>query len=399
MKYTFIISLLFSLCLFSCIGDKEQESKDLERVVLIYCAGDTNLSYSLGRISEKIREGWEYTGNRCLIYYDANNDVPKLLSIRGGCSETPTPYIEVVESYEEENSASPEVFARVIARVKELYPAPSYGLIFTSHASGWLPEGTLQNPSRSIGQDKDSITMADGSSEMELSDFAKSIPNGTFDYIIFEACLMAGVEVAYELKDKTDYILASSAELLEPGFVDVYSNTIRYLMDNNLSISKALEYFGKDYYQHTMEQSGAWQSTTLSLVKTAELEKLAEISARVLAKESESEVDINSLQHFDRPGSYGDSPASPKYFDMEEYIETLATTNEYKEFTTQFTASVIWRAATPTFMMGFNGFAINRHCGLTIYIPQTLFPKLNEAYKQTTWQRRMFAVTYKSQAL
>jgi len=394
MKNSFIISILLSFCLSfclsSCVDDEKQEPKDLERVVLIYCAGDNNLSSALGRISEQIRKGWEYTGNRCLIYYDANNDVPKLLSIRGGCCANPKPYIEVVESYEEENSASSKVFARVIGRVKELYPAPSYGLIFTSHASGWLPEGALQNPSRSIGQDKDSITMANGSSEMELSDFAKAIPAGTFDYIIFEACLMAGVEVAYELKDKADYILASSAELLVPGFVDVYSKAHRYLMDNNLPIDKALEHFASDYYKHTMDQSGAYQSTTLSLIKTAELEKLAEISASVLEKETNSKVDITSLQHFDRPGIYGDSPRSPKYFDIEEYIQTLATPNEYKEFTAQLAASVIWKAATPTFMMDYNGFAINRHSGLTIYIPQPLFPELNEAIQHTAWHQRIY---------
>ena len=391
MKYPFVLSLILSFCISSCIEDEKQEPKDLERVVLIYCAGDNNLSYSLGKIAEQISKGWEYTGNRCLIYYDSKNDVPKLLSIRGGCCENPTPYIEVVESYEEENSASAAVLERVIKRVKELHPAPSYGLIFTSHASGWLPEGSLKNPTRSIGQDNDLGSMADGSSEIELCDFAKAIPDSTFDYIIFEACLMAGVEVAYELKNKTAYILASSAELLEPGFVNVYSKTHRYLMNNKLSIPKALESFATDYYKHTMEQSGAWQATTLSLIKTSELEKLADISTKVFTSESENKINIKNLQRFDRPGSYGDSPASPKYFDMQEYIEQLSPSEQNIQFAEQMEKTVIWKAATPEFMITYNGFKIKRHCGLTIYIPQTLFPDLNEAYENTTWQKKIKA--------
>lgn len=387
---TVIILLIF--CLSSCVEGEREEPKDLERVLLIYCAGDNSLSSSLASIAEEIRKGWEYTGNRCLIYYDAVDDVPKLLSIRGGCCETPTPYIEVVESYEEENSTSPEVFARVIHRVKEQHPAPSYGLIFTSHGSGWLPEGALQNPTRSIGQDKDLGTTASGSSEMEISDFVKAIPGDiTFDYIIFEACLMAGIEVAYELKDKANYILASSAELLVPGFKDVYSIAHRYLMNNNLSTSAALSSFARDYYDHILELDLGlvYQSTTLSIIKTADLEKLAEISANILAREGEMKVDINSLQHFDRPGIYGDYPVSPKYFDMEEYIENIATPDEFEEFTGQLSKAVIWKEASPTFMIGAGGFPIKRHCGLTIYIPQALFPKLNEAYKHTAWSKRI----------
>ena len=41
---------------------------------------------------------------------------------------------------------------------------------------------------------------------------------------------MAGVEVAYALRNKTDYLLASSAELLSPGFVPIYAHTLPSLM-------------------------------------------------------------------------------------------------------------------------------------------------------------------------
>lgn len=86
--------------------------------------------------------------------------------------------------------------------------SPSYGFIVFSHASGWLPQGTLTSP-LSIIMDK--------KQEMELSDFAQAIPDKTFNYIIFEAYFMSRIEVAYELKKKSDYILASLAEILSPG--------------------------------------------------------------------------------------------------------------------------------------------------------------------------------------
>lgn len=39
---------------------------------------------------------------------------------------------------------------------------------------------------------------------MEVSNLAKVIPYMSFEYIIFEACYMAGIEIAYELKDKAN---------------------------------------------------------------------------------------------------------------------------------------------------------------------------------------------------
>ena len=70
-------------------------------------------------------------------------------------------------TYDQENSASPQVLKRVINDVTRLYPAKSYGLIVFSHGSGWLPPHTLVNGSRSI--------IIDNDNEMEITDFAMAL--------------------------------------------------------------------------------------------------------------------------------------------------------------------------------------------------------------------------------
>lgn len=73
---------------------------------------------------------------------------------------------------------------------------------------------------RSLGWDDGVGEDAPGSmphAEMELEEFAAAIPDGQLDFIVFEACLMAGVEVAYVLRGKTDYILSSAAEIVSPA--------------------------------------------------------------------------------------------------------------------------------------------------------------------------------------
>lgn len=387
IKYILVIA---SLLLSSCIKeDYEGPNPDLpSRTMVVYLGGDNSLSATLTEEVEALRQGWTYTGNRCLIYLDAADATPKLLSLRGGCRTYPEPFVEMVAEYPEKNSASAAVLSQVIDDAVRLCPADSYGLIFTSHASGWLPEKTLSNPTRSIGVDMDPGTVATGATEMELADFAAAIPDGQFEFIIFEACLMAGVEVAYELRNKADYILASSAELLVPGFVPIYKNSLRFLFNTEHTVEQSLSAFAQAYYRYVDSQNGAHCSTTLSILKTENVDALAALTGEVLANNPfEGIANISTLQHFDRPGSYGDSPVLPRYFDFAQCVEQVATPSEYAEFENILNGIVVWKASTGTFMTGYNGFDIKRHCGLTTYIEQPEFVKLNASYRQTAWWR------------
>ena len=93
---------------------------------------------------------------------------------------------------------------------------------------------------------------------------------------------------------------------------------------------------------------------------------------------------LGKLQHFDRPGSYGDIPARPRYFDFGQYMAYLAPERQ-ADLDALLRKTVVWKAATPEFMAGYNGFTILTHSGLTTYIEQDEFPELNAAYKKTAW--------------
>lgn len=133
----------------SCIKDDHTDSEPTfpSRTVLIYMAGDNSLSGETAQKIEALRRGWQWTGNKCLVYVDTPEGA-RLLRLRGGCQVTPEAYVETVREYGRENSASAEVFGRVLREVMSDYPADGYGLVFFSHGSGWLPAGRLQNPSR-----------------------------------------------------------------------------------------------------------------------------------------------------------------------------------------------------------------------------------------------------------
>ena len=372
----------------SCIKDDHTDSEPTfpSRTVLIYMAGDNSLSGETAQKIEALRRGWQWTGNKCLVYVDTPEGA-RLLRLRGGCQVTPEAYVETVREYGAENSASAETFARVLREVAAEYPADSYGLIFFSHASGWLPAGALQNPaprSRSVGVDDGDA----GRAEMDIAEFAAAIPGGMFDFIVFETCLTAGVEVAYELRGKSDYMLASSAEIISPGFTPVYPSALRLLCDTSVEMRTALEGFGRAYMDYVVANyTGARRSATLSLTDIREISPLAARMQAALRTHSAEAPDLSRLQHFDRPGSYGDSPALPRFFDLGEWAELRVAPAGYAALRAQLERTVVWKAATETFMNGYNGFAIRRHSGLTTYVEQDAFPDLNEAYRRSAWYR------------
>lgn len=356
---------LFSACLlcltgFSCQQEEVRSETEFTRTVMVYLARESNLSGTSEEKKLAMLQGWDGTGGYLVIYEDVTGQPPCLMEAYRENGEN---RLAVVQTYEEENSASPEVFGRVIREIKDNYPADSYGLVFFSHASGWLPEHALVTP-RSVGQDEEQV--------MELADFAGVIPDGLFDFILFEACFMAGVEVAYELKDKTRLILASAAELLSSGFKEIYASDMNLLFKKEADLTG----FAAKAFDYINTRTGTFRSGTISVIRTAGLDPLAGWLRTVLTEE-EPRQQVDGLQPFER--YYG------LVFDLEDYFGSRVREDEQDHLHQLVEDCLLYRAATPEFMLPYQGFSITTHCGLTSYVPQEKYPGLNKAYKALTW--------------
>jgi hypothetical protein len=366
MRTWLLTGLFIVIFLASC-----REAHDLlpaaERILIVYLGGDNDLSSETYQKTEALKLGWTAENNhrhRLFIYRDAAIAAPMLMEINSRNGQT---VVDTVEVYGEENSASAEVFARTVNKIRNKYPSKSYGLLFFSHASGWLPQGALTNPElRSVGMDKNK--------EMELADFARAIPDKTFEYIVFEACFMAGVEILCELRNKTDYILASSAEIVSPGFTAIYLTSLGFLLNGNLTA------FAEQAFDYFNLQIGVMKSATFSIIKTDGVQALAEFVAENC--HLDKQLDVRKIQHFDRFQSYR------LFFDFEHYYSQLLDSDEENR-TLQILIDkcVVWKKATPSFLSGSSGFVINKYSGMTGYIPQDGFPALNLKYEETEWRR------------
>lgn len=356
----------FMCLLFSCEHDDSDIIQPTNHVLLVYMGGDNNLSDETYEKLDAICTGWKaHHTNHLLIYMDANNATPSLIEI---IKENGSNTKKIIENYEEENSASSEVFARVVQKVKTLYPAQSYGLIVFSHASGWLPEGSLNRPKSVI---------IDQKREMELKDFANAIPDNMLDYIVFEACFMSGIEVAYELKDKADYIVASAAEIVSPGFTPTYPYAINRLFENGHNLTG----FTDDVFGYFNAQQDYKNSGTFSVIKTSKLDELARFVRNNC--DLNKEVNIKDIQRFDRYSYI-------LFFDFEDYYSRLLETEiQQQELKELISNCVIHKVSTKNFMIQSNGFEIKKYSGLTTYIKQERFPVLNEKYKDLEWSKAL----------
>lgn len=359
MRFYFFIGILLSV-LTACHDDDHPEVK--QRTVIVYLGVDNNFSAEGAQKIKALTEGWQgnYNGD-LLVYADAGEAV--LVHIHE--NKNGKAFADTIREYGSVNSADPALFSKVLSEVKEQFPADSYGMVVLSHGSGWLPKGQLAAPA-SIIQDR--------YNEMEFLDFADAIPM-TLDFIVFDACFMGTIEVAYELKEKVKYIVASPAEVLSPGFV--YKSMMGHLMQPE----PRLEAVAKEFYDYFNAMSGFWQSATVSVVKTDELENIAGFLAGLGDITDSERVNLREIQQY----GYG---SHFLFCDMGDYISRWAP-EQYGRFSDLLDRAVIYKAATPGYYSSGNTEynKIRTYSGLAMYIPQADYAFLNGEFRKLKWAK------------
>ena len=392
-----------------------------KRNILFYIATDADATIDRDTPAKinQIRAGWQPDQGEMLIYVDRRGQGALLLQMNNILTDG-FYGVDTLDVYGVENSADAVIFTRMIDKLLS-YPADSYGLLFFSHASGWLPAGALNNP-RSSEINRQQIELLNPSEvdlrtlvidngggpryEMEYDDFAAAIPDNSLDFIIFEACLMADVMSMYELRNKAEYVLVSSAEIVSPGFSHIYINDIMRLYNTKESIETVVSGFAQAYHDFIVTQfpeNNELCSSTLGLIKMSEIQNLATTVKTALnnTKIDESTLTVNEIQRFDRLSLISSGQRSYRYFDLDHVIENLASGSQYAAFRTQMDKTVVWKASTKRFLLGnygngnpyytrYDGFFIERHSGLSTYIEQEIYPVLNAAYQNSAWYRAIY---------
>lgn len=308
-------------------------------------------------------------------------------------------------------AATKEMLSEVLNFVKEKFPARHYGMLVSSHATGWTPEMYCYNPPDKSpaggwkAREKDFVPLDKylddrpltksigahfhGSSanmdEIDLTDFAAAIPFH-LDFLVFDCCLMGGVEVAYELREKCDKICFSQTEILAGGMD--YTTMISHIFDNEEVNMNGIAF---DYYiKYAMEESEVNRSATISVVDCRKLEPLAEIIRRnkdaidALAQSTTR----NRVQKYFR-SSY--SRNHGMFFDLEDIlIKSTAPDSELQALNTALKDCIVCKYATPSFLTSLR---IDNHSGLSMYLPDPGRRILNQHYTTLAWNKATGLIT------
>ncbi|MBM6805537.1 hypothetical protein H6A24_03340 [Bacteroides caecicola] len=254
-------------------------------------------------------------------------------------------YIET-EGY---NATDPEVMAQVFRDMQTAAPSNSYGLIFGSHASGWMPASATV--SRAFGDDDGySINIP------ELRDvLTNSFASGNLDFILLDACMMGSVEVAYELRNVADYCIASVMETPASGFP--YQRMFHYLSDTDVDYQRICTAF-TDYYQ------SGWG--TCAAIDCSRLDNLADAVTGELQNHA---ADISTLD-YQNIQQYGASSYRNFSFDIGDFFRQLNGGTIPASIQTALDQAVIAKSCIPGKYSYLPEVDADRFCGIGMFFPE-----------------------------
>lgn len=395
--------MMLMLCLVACERD-EPEEKGEYREVMIYCGlGYNNLSTYIRDNLEQLSLGnLPYaSSDKAIVAFCHNtapgggytvNNPPVLLQF---CKRDGRNAVDTLKVYPSGmNSATAESLTSALTDIRELFPSRRYGMVFSSHSTGWTPvgykagdEGTsLWSTPADSPQEEFPLTKSLGSQfvgssrnnlEMDIRDFAAAIPM-KLDYIIFDSCLMGCVEAAWELRDVCDHLVFSPTEVLAEGFI--YKTMPWYLL---AGAKPDLMSVCKDYFDYYDSQSGTSRSATVTLLDCSGLERLAETFSWIVSAHREGFDNISRSNV--QPYFYSSGSSTKDWFyDLRDAArEAGADATELSRLDAALNACIKYHAETEYFFKT----PLERCCGLSTYLPSPTREELTSYYKGLGWNR------------
>ncbi len=326
-------TLLLTLLTAGCHKhhDDDPARRQGEQTLLMYLPWSGNLTSffqtNIEDMKQTVLAGLPQ-GCRVLVFFmeePTSGRLFELVAARGYVQE------KLLAEYADPQFTTAEGIAAILKEVVRQAPARRYALTIGSHGMAWLPvtakaRGATPRhaqPGHWEQTDADGLpltrwfggTTADYQTEIATLGEAIGAAGLHMEYILFDDCYMASVEVAYELRHVADHLIASTCEVMSYGFP--YDRIGRHLLGtvDYEGICDAFHEFYTDYVA---------PYGTISVTDCSRLDALAETMRRINARTDNRTVDLAQVQSFD---GY-----TPRYFfDLGDYAEQLCGDAELRE--------------------------------------------------------------------
>ena len=365
-----------------------------ERTVLVYLAGKNNLSSSLQMNLEQMKRGSKRIGNNTLLAFvrrDKCGEQPWLARISNGEVTDSLSLDDMGISTNNMQACNPVLMEQVLKYAFNHYPANEYGLVLGGHSTGWLIE---QEPgdTRAFGVDKgDGCNYKRWINVPTIAHLLEHVPH--LKFIFADCCNFMCLETMYELRNVTDYLIGSPAEIPIEGAP--YEQITTAMFEKNTFCTSIIDAYHR-------AQNGY---LPLSVVKTSAVEQLASATRYALdivkEKIGNGYAVTKGVIHY---GYYSSESEFHReynlFYDAGDFFRTQLSDSDYqawkealnevvveKRFAKQWRTDIDWRIAYTDFEM-----TQEKYHGVSMYIPQNpnneygkYYTQNNEDIKQLKW--------------
>lgn len=408
MRHLFIKLWLVCAAILT-LGSCSDEAVDVDEVnkqtVLLffpYASQITDWGYlenNLADIKSAIRSRKGMNNTKLFLFYSPDINSSYLAEITYDPSQTDSVRETKIAEYTDKSYRTTEGLASILKTVKQKGEALNYAMIIGGHAVGWTDyddwtsypyrakrngvSGTYPNSiGISFGDDPTQPTSRFFGGLIEGYDISNSTlveaikaADMKMQYIFFDACYMGEAEVAYELREVTNYLIASPTEVMGSGYP--YHTGWQYLNSATPTYASITSAFYDYYSTHTLQPWG-----TLSVIDCRQMDALAAIMKEINQQYTITDNALSGVQIMD-----GFSPTMS--YDLGNYIDSLHVDGELlSRFTTQLATTIKSKVTTEygrSYLgVGVTSFKINDYSGITISDPST-HPAVLKGRSKCAW--------------
>ena len=388
----FICSISLAMTFTSCSEEAfDTDSVNKQTILVFYpWTGSQSSTGLLGylqnnidSISDGIIDRKGLNNSRVLVFLSDKYNHSMLYDLQYNATTKSVDRVPLKE-YEGASYASAEGIADILNEVKTQASALNYALIVGVHGCGWTyasdwsrypyyarPSVTRPrdnnfsgiqfgpDPNAPLTRFFGSVSLAENA--MDISTLAEGIRESglKMQYILFDACYMSNIETAYELKDVTNYMIASGSEIMAAGLP--YRSMWSYLN------SATPNYSGIVSTSVNFYKNSSAPFCNLAAIDCRQVEKLAGVMKDINAEyQLSASVSLDSIQHLDgfRPHLF---------YDLETYVDSLRPSGYLlDQFKSQLKLTIKASDHTDeayTCIYSSDSFKIKNYCGITISDP------------------------------
>ncbi|MDE7402977.1 MAG: hypothetical protein K2M87_06165 [Muribaculaceae bacterium] len=287
------------------------DSSEVKRSIILYAVNNSSLAKDFADDYSEITKYISSCSDNSaqFLLYKTDTDSKKSGLYRVARYNDNTVRLDTLIKYDYYGlSTDPERISQVLNDAKRVYPDAKQGLIFWGHGTSWTPEFSDHKHKAYGGgyNSEDGFTV----DWTDIDELAEAVPSDTFDFIWFDCCYMASIEVLYQFRDKCDHIVAYPTEVWSSGMN--YQRVLPYLMMEKPELTKAAAMFYKVYADYG-------QPVTVGVFDISKIQSVAEL-AKDIYNFGNLRPSSSQLLNYSRKSGY-------PYYDLRQVLTLTAELN------------------------------------------------------------------------